>query len=79
MFMQIEIVDMNSMMIEITFTMHCLQLFAGMTHLWNIPDSAVPAAIESMVEAESSLHLLHLQMKKNCAFYREQLVVIKFC
>ena len=44
--------------------MHCLQLFAGMNHLWNIPDSDVPAAIESKVEVEESLHPLHLKMEK---------------
>ena len=58
--------------------MHCLQLFAGMNHLWNIPDSDVPAAIESEVEVEESLHPLHLKMEKNGVFYREQLVSIKF-
>nr|XP_022300882.1 uncharacterized protein LOC111109087 [Crassostrea virginica] len=36
----------------------------GMNHLWNIPDSDVPAAIETEVEVEESLHPLHLKMEK---------------
>lgn len=34
-------------MTEIKFTMHRPQLFANMTYLGNIPDSGVPATIES--------------------------------
>ena len=44
--------------------MLCLQLFVGMNHLWNIHDSDVPAAVESEVEVEVSLHPLHLKMEK---------------
>ena len=51
-------------MTVIMFKMHCLQLFADITHLWNILDSDVPDAKKGEVEVVDSLHPLHLKMKK---------------
>ena len=50
-----------------------------MTHLSNIPDSDVPATVESKKEVETSLHFSPPQNgENNCVFYIELLVLIEF-